>query len=438
MTDSAGPRGRPGRRRALLAAALAGSLALAACADDGTDTTGPVPTAVAPTTTDSGTADSDTTDSGSGDVETTPPVDAPSDTDTGPGAGAETASNVSAAGYDFSAVTPIVEAAIAEHGLNGAALVVVQRDDGIVHEQYWGEFGPDRISLIASSSKMVVAGVLLRLADQGLLDLDAPVADVVEWGSGNPTITPVQLVSNSSGLVGLGPNPGYSPYLCQFRPGGTLQDCAASIFTTTADDDAVIPPDTEFRYGGAQWQVAGALAEAASGRSWTELIEETYVEPCGVDSLGFNNHWTQFDFGFEYPLAFAGTPSTLDATDNPNMEGGAYVTAPDYARLLLMLLRDGRCGDTSVLTPAAVERMLADRIGEVYGGSGKGAGYGLGWFVDRTTGRRTDPGAYGSVPWLDVAASHGAYLVIEGAGRVGNELAGELFDPVAAAVAAAS
>jgi CubicO group peptidase (beta-lactamase class C family) len=285
---------------------------------------------------------------------------------------------------------------------------------------------------------MVAAGVLLRLADQGLLDLDAPVADAVDWGSGNPTITPVQLVSNSSGLVGLGPNPGYPPYVCQFLPVGTLQDCAASIFTTLDDDADVIAPDTEFRYGGAQWQVAGAVAEVVSGRSWAELIDETYVEPCGVDSLGFNNHWTQFGVGFDYPAEFAGDPSTLEATDNPNLEGGAYVTARDYASLVLMLLRDGRCGDTQVLSPEAVDRMLADRIGEVYGGSDNGAGYGLGWFVDRSSGRRTDPGAYGSVPWLDVAAGHGAFLVIEGEGRVGDALARELYEPVADAVATAS
>ena len=340
--------------------------------------------------------------------------------------------------YDFAAVGPIVEATIDERGLDGAALVVVQRDDGVVHEQYWGDFAPDRVSLIASSSQMVVAGVLLRLADQGLLDLDAPVADAVEWGSGNPTITPAQLVSNSSGLVGLGPNPAYPPYVCQFLPGGTLQDCAASIFTTTEDDRDIIEPDTDFRYGGAQWQVAGAVAEAVAGRSWAELVDETYVEPCGVDSLEFNNHWTQIGAGFDYPAEFAADPSTLAATQNPNLEGGAYVAPTDYARLLLMLLRDGRCDDTQVLSPAAVERMLADRIGEVYGGSDDGKGYGMGWFVDRSTGRRTDPGAYGSVAWLDVAAGHGAFLVIEGAGRVGNDLAKELFDPVADAVALAS
>jgi CubicO group peptidase (beta-lactamase class C family) len=337
--------------------------------------------------------------------------------------------------YDFSAIGPVVQQFVDERDLNGVGLVVVDRVDGIVHEQYWGEFSADRISLIASASKMLAAGVLMRLDDQGVLDVDAPVADAVEWGSGNPDITPAQLLSNSSGLVGL--NLGYPPYLCQFLPRGTLADCGAHIFTTPADDDDVIAPDTEFRYGGGQWQVAGAVAEEASGRSWAELVEETYVEPCGVESLGFNNQWAQFGpSGFSYPEAFAADPSTLEATANPNIEGGAYITAPDYARLLLMQLRDGRCGDEQVLSPEAVAAMHADRIGDVYGGSGDGLGYGLGWWVDRATGRRIDPGAYGAVPWLDLASGHGAYLVVEAGLPTGSALADLLFEPVAQAVSA--
>ena len=70
--------------------------------------------------------------------------------------------------------------------------------------------------------KTNTAGVLLRLQDDGLLDMDAPVADVADWGAGNPSITPAQLVSSSSGLVGLLPNPAYGPYLCQFLVAGTL------------------------------------------------------------------------------------------------------------------------------------------------------------------------------------------------------------------------
>ncbi len=272
--------------------------------------------------------------------------------------------------YDFAAVGPIVESFVAERGLNGAGLVIVDREDGVVHEQYWGEFAADRVSLVASSSKMLTAGVLLRLADDGLLDMDAPVADVVPWGTGNPDITPAQLVSNSSGLVGLLDDTGYGPYICQFVQSGTMQSCAEQVFTTPDDDADISPPDTRFRYGGAQWQVAGAVAEVASGRSWAELIEETYVVPCGVDSLGYNNHFAQLSGeAFTYPDGFGGTgPSVLAATDNPNMEGGAYIDPPDYAELLLMHLRGGRCGDTQVLTDAAVDRMHADRIGQTFDG----------------------------------------------------------------------
>jgi CubicO group peptidase (beta-lactamase class C family) len=337
--------------------------------------------------------------------------------------------------YDFSAVSPIVANFVEENDLNGAGFVVVQRDDGVIYSDYWGEFDEDRISLIASSSKMITAGVLLRLDDDGLLDIDAPVAEVVDWGAANPDIIPAQLISNSSGLVGLLPNPAYAPYLCQYIPTGTLQSCGESIFTTTADDADIVSPDVEFRYGGAQWQVAGAVAEVASGKPWAQLIDEIYVQPCGLDVLAYSNPFTQIASGLTYPTDFDGDPAMLAATDNPNMEGGVYTTANDYAALLLMHLRDGMCGDTQVLSPEALDRMHSDRILEAYEGSTfTGSGYGMGWWVDRNSGRISDAGAYGSVPWLDLEDGYGAYLVVEADSITGNRLAGELYDVVEAAV----
>ena len=134
-------------------------------------------------------------------AETDPVASEPVETDPPPEP--EVTAAAERAPYDFSAIGPIVDAFVAEQGLNGAGLIVVDREDGVVHEEYWGEFDADRISLIASSSKMISATVLMRLDDDGLLDVDAPVADVVEWGAGNPTVTPAQLISNSSGLIGL-------------------------------------------------------------------------------------------------------------------------------------------------------------------------------------------------------------------------------------------
>lgn len=343
--------------------------------------------------------------------------------------------------YDFSAVAPIVEAFLAENGLNGAGLVVVEEDEGIIDEQYFGEFGADRSSLVASASKMVTAGVLVRLADQGELDLDQPIAEYVDWAAGaNPEITVAQLLSNSSGLVGLGPNPAYGPYVCQFLPATEIEECAAAVWTTPGDDADVVPPDTQYRYGGVQWQIAGAVAETVSGKSWSELLEETYVEPCGVGSLGYSNHWTELGSGgFAYPAEFDGDVSLLPETENPHMEGGLHIEPADYAELLLMHLRDGRCGDTQVLEPESVARMHTDRVGEVYGGgAGAGSGYGFGWWVSRDgSGRINDPGAYGAVPWLDLDGGFGAYLVLEANAGLGTSLASQLYEPVEAAVTAA-
>lgn len=337
----------------------------------------------------------------------------------------------------FAEVGPIVEAGIERHELNGAGLIVVDADDGVVLHEHWGVHSPDRISLVASSSKMITAGVLLRLQDDGLLDLEAPVADVVEWGAGNPEITPAQLLSNSSGLVGLAPNPVFPPYLCQFDHTTTLQACSEEVFTTEADDDRIGPPDTAFDYGGAQWQVAGGVAEAVSGRTWAELVDELYVGPCDLGALAYNNHFAQLPSGFSYPDGFDGDPGVLAATQNPNLEGGAYITTGDYGELLLMLLRDGRCGDDQVLSPEAVDAMLSDRIGEVYGGNAgnSSTGYGLGWWIDREDGYRSDPGAYGAHPWLDLEDGYGAYLVVEATNSVGQEITRELQPVIDAAMA---
>ena len=117
------------------------------------------------------------------------------------------------------------------------------------------------------------------------------------------------------------------------------------------------------------------------------------------------------------------------------MEGGAYLAPRDYAELLLMHLRGGRCDGKQVLSQRALDRMHADRIGEVYGGdAGTNTGYGMGWWVDRASGRITDPGAYGTIPWLDLGDGYGAYLVIEADSSTGGQLANLLYDVVDTAV----
>jgi CubicO group peptidase (beta-lactamase class C family) len=329
---------------------------------------------------------------------------------------------------EFAAFDEAITTFMEDSGLVGASAVVIDRELGQLHIQGYGEFDADRLYLVASSSKIVSVGVLMRLADQGMVDMDAPIGMYVEeaFGPGKPELTLAQLLSNSSGLVSLTDNATYAPYLCQYVSAGTLTDCAEAIYT--ADDAADrIPPDTEFHYGGGQWQLAGGVAEVVSGKSWQELLEETYTTPCGTESLGYGNEFERS--ALSYPTYFEGDVANLTPTENPSIEGGAYINVEDYGKIVQMHLRGGLCGETEVLSEESVARMQADRILEVYDGStgvgGSMAGYGLGWWIDRTNeGVVTDPGAYGSVAWLDVPRGYGAFIAIEGEAAQGVVLAG--------------
>ena len=342
--------------------------------------------------------------------------------------------------FDFSAVDPLIADFVDRNGLNGAALVVVHRDFGIIDERFSGVFTADRVSMIASSSKMIAASVLLALDDAGQLDIDAPIVDVLPYAADHPDITTAQLLSNSSGLPGLMATSKHEDYLCVFSHEGSLQECAEAILTTPSDDDDVVAPDTRFDYGGVQWQVAGAVAEAASGMSWAELVDQLIVQPCGLTNFAFNNPFSQIETaGFSHPPGFDNNPEVLGSTANPNIEAGAYSTTTDYAALMLMHLRDGVCGDTTVLSQDALNVMHNDRIASVYGGHADSnvTGYGMGWWVDRMTGTISDPGAFGSVPILDLDDGYGMLLMTESSSWLAGSLADELLPLIDEAVAAA-
>ncbi|HEX6239875.1 MAG TPA: serine hydrolase domain-containing protein [Polyangiales bacterium] len=351
----------------------------------------------------------------------------------GPDGGGEADAAVA---LNFDEFDSVIDQFLTEKMLAGATVAVVHKTRGIVHERGYGSFNKGRISLIASSSKILSVGVLMALADAGKLDLDKPVSGYLQaWGNHKTDITTAMLVSNSSGLVSLTQNPYYAPYICQYTEGGDLKSCSQTIYSA-ADEADRVPVDSMFKYGGGQWQLAGGVAEVVSGKSWADLIKETYVTPCGVASLGYTNQF-QKAAGTGYPMFFTGDVATLPVTQNPSIEGGAYVSAGDYAKLLQMHLRGGLCGDQRVLSEAAVERMQADRIKEKYNGSTPSAamaGYGLGWWIDRDhPGVVVDPGAYGAVAWLDKQHEYGGFVVLEATSAVGTELFAKL-KPVADAV----
>jgi CubicO group peptidase (beta-lactamase class C family) len=335
---------------------------------------------------------------------------------------------------DFARFDAALQQAIDEHNaassnkIAGASAAVVHEKLGVLHTQAFGEFEVDRLFLIASSSKILSAGVLMRLADQGKLDVDTGIGTyLADWGETKvSTVSVAQLLSNSAGLPSLtevtlaaiNPSSPFASNLCQYSAAGVLQDCGKALYET----DPPRKPDTAFAYGGSQWQLAGAVAELVSGESWSSLIDSTYREPCDVPTLGYTNQFGRGDLG--YPAFFQAQKENLPETENPSIEGGAYVTVADYAKLLLMHLRGGTCGDNRVLSAEATARMQKNRLAEYGGrtGNANAPGYGLGFWINEAKQTVTDPGAYGAYPLLDLQRRYGVFIAIELSSDVGTKL----------------
>jgi len=378
--------------------------------------------------------------------------DDPVGQDNSPATGADAGVGLDGGKFNFAGFDNALQAAIEKYNTSrdgglpivGASAVVVTKQDGLVHTKGYGSFAADRLYMIASSGKILTAGVLLRLQDQGKLDINKPISDYLgsAWGAHKPGITTAQLLSNSSGLPSLaeisaaGANltpeaiAQYSPHFCQYSGTGSLADCAKGIYQDDQPNNNR-PPDKEFRYGGSQWQLAGAVAEQVSGKSWAQLIRETYVDACGASTLTFSNPYGPRADGSSallYPPSFKGEAANIPATENPSIEGGASISAPDYAKLLLLHLREGKCGDTQVLSAAAVRTMQTDRI-SAYGGVPALAagmptlftGYGMGWWT--RADRIADPGAYGAYAFIDTQRGYGALIMLESSFTVGQQIA---------------
>jgi len=331
--------------------------------------------------------------------------------------------------YDFSAVDSAAAAFVETfNSVEGLTLAVVRKDEGLIYEKGYGEFESDRISLIASTSKVPAAGVILTLVDDGLLELDRPVAEYLDWGDYHPTVTIEQLLSMMSGIEGW-PEANHT---CVHDPATTVKECGRAVFE---DESRSVLPGEEFRYSGSAWQLAGAVAEVVSGKNWAELLDDRLVEPCGLLNTGFVSTDSQLD----YPEGFNGDPANLPPSDNPEIGGGEYTTVNDYSKVLLMHLHAGRCGQEIVLSPELVQRMQEELAPE--GADfppwtlSPAVNYGMGWFrYEDDPQLLVDPGAWGAKAVLHPDEGWGAILIIEANFTLGNLMYNDIVPVIRAAL----
>lgn len=172
--------------------------------------------------------------------------------------------------------TAYAEAMSTQCAVPGGQIVVVGRD-GVLAERCWGSADlaggvavrPDHRFEIGSISKVVTAIVVHQLVDEGLLDLDRPVTEVLPWldlGRPAAVITPRHLLSHTAGFV-LGAD--------------HVPDEVAQVWGMRELARAGEPGEA-FHYSNLGFMVLGRLASHVTGRAFGDLVRERVLEPLGM------------------------------------------------------------------------------------------------------------------------------------------------------------
>lgn len=250
---------------------------------------------------------------------------------------------------------------------------------------------------IGSLTKTFTAVLVLRLRDEGLLDLDDPLEKHLP-GTGVGGVTILQLLGHSAGLGAESPAPWWE------RTPGTLRPELADVL---GEQTRMHPPGRRHHYSNPGYTLLGALIEAVRGASWAEVLEREILEPLGMSRTSTQPQAPHAGGWAVHPWADALLPEPAEDLGLMAPAGQLWSTATDLLRFASFLAE----GDDRVLGAASVEEMRAPSAPPE---SGDWQGnYGLGLQVVREDGR-TLVGHTGSLPgflaalWLstedDVAA----------------------------------
>jgi CubicO group peptidase (beta-lactamase class C family) len=176
---------------------------------------------------------------------------------------------------------------------NGA--VVVGSGDEIIYEGGFGfanvaegvRFTPDTPTWCASIAKTFTAAGILMLVEEGLIELDEPVATSLP-GLPYPRVTVRHLLAHTSGLLPT------SVYVTSVDTGDRTRtnDLLLEII---AEQRPPLPfePGSAFQYSNAAYDLAALLIERVSGESYSSFLEGRIFEPLSLSSTFLRPPWNR-------------------------------------------------------------------------------------------------------------------------------------------------
>lgn len=196
-----------------------------------------------------------------------------------------------AAGADtrFSGVAAVTEAKMREYGVPGVAIGIISgaaitvQGLGITNVEDPLPVNAHTVFPIASISKTFAATAMMRLVEQGKIDLHAPVRKYlpefrVADSAVSRDVTVWHLLTHMGGWEGQvsGPDRG--------------SETLTNFLTTITDLTQIAPPGAAWSYNNAGFSIAGRVIETVNGTSINQAIRDLVFRPLNLEHAGTHSN----------------------------------------------------------------------------------------------------------------------------------------------------
>ncbi len=309
----------------------------------------------------------------------------------------------------LAAVFPLIEQALADHNVPSLGVAVVYKGevllaDGFGFRDVEGKVPADGDTLysIGSSTKAFTAFAVAQLVEQGKLDWDTLVKDVLpgfdlhdEYATDHITVQ--DLLIHRSGL----PRHDFAWYLSTDATRPELLGAMEFLEPNARLGE-------RFQYQNFMYMTAGMVVEAITGKSWEESLTESVLAPLGMGRTNFEvpqDADGAAATGSALPYNPAGEPEGGSAAGGDHLAtveledyypitamgpaGSIRSSANEMTRWLQLLLAGGEFEGEELLGKSQVQHLMTShssigaypsRTDEVT------VGYGLGWFLQAHKG----------------------------------------------------
>jgi CubicO group peptidase (beta-lactamase class C family)/predicted dienelactone hydrolase len=294
----------------------------------------------------------------------------------------------------------IIQKAITDYPAPGFEMCIV-KDGQVAYSKGFGladvaenrAVTPQSLQIQASVSKPLVAMAVMQLAEQGLIDLDAPVTDYLPYftmaDERYEAITVRMLMGHRSGMADT-PASWTEPLDPAVNP---LEQAVRGL----SEAELLFAPDEAWSYSGYGYITLGAILAAVTGQPFESYMAEQWLAPMGMTNSTF------IADDVDPALRMTAHKSDVDGKATPTeiacdgRNGSAcnlWSNCEDMVKWAQLMLNKGEIDGARFLQPESIDAMWMpvsetgwlEMMGPWYGSPI--ANYGLGWMLGETEGHR--------------------------------------------------